>query len=260
MGVELRVEEADDVLRERCAQRVGIAPERITHLRIAHRALDARRRGRRHELRFVHHVDLTLAPDESPAENDAEARALRTGILRELPAPAHFERDDVAAGARGRRIAVVGAGPSGLYAAWTLALNGVSVDVFDRGPSLRVRGRAVARFTRTRELDPERNLLFGEGGAGTYSDGKLYTRTRHALEEPILDTLIEAGADPRVAFDARAHVGTDRLHRIQFSSKTFLTQLPDDTAHVQSPASLPLCSGPSASAPQHPQSPAGWGC
>ncbi|MBB85408.1 MAG: FAD-dependent oxidoreductase [Deltaproteobacteria bacterium] len=214
MGVELRVEESDDVLRARCARRVGIAPERILHLRVAHRALDARRRGRRHDLRFVHHVDLTLAPDESAAEGDGVARALRTGILRELPAPVRFERDDVTSGARDRRVAVVGAGPGGLYAAWTLAVNGVAVDVFDRGPSLRERGRAVARFIRTRELDSERNLLFGEGGAGTYSDGKLYTRTRHALEEPILETLVEAGADPSIAFDARSHVGTDRLHRV----------------------------------------------
>ena len=72
----------------------------------------------------------------------------------------------------------------------------------------------MARFAGTRELDPERNLLFGEGGAGTYSDGKLYTRTQHALEAPIVETLIAAGADPEIAFDARAHVGTDRLHRI----------------------------------------------
>lgn len=214
MGVELRLDEPAGELQARCAQRVGIAPERITHLRIAHRALDARRRGRKHDLRFVHHVDLTVSPDASAAETEALSRALKTGVLRALPPPARFERDDVSAAARGRRIAVVGAGPAGLYAAWTLATNGAPVDVFDRGPSLRERGRAVARFTRTRELDPERNLLFGEGGAGTYSDGKLYTRTRHALEEPILATLVEAGADPAITFDARAHVGTDRLHRI----------------------------------------------
>ncbi|MCR9093980.1 MAG: FAD-dependent oxidoreductase [bacterium] len=214
MGVELRVDEPESELRARCAQRIGIEPERIVHLRIAHRALDARRRGRRHDLRFVHHVDLTLAPDASAAGSKAVAKALRTGILRELPPPARFERDGVEAAARGRKIAVVGAGPAGLYAAWTLASNGVAVDVLDRGPSLRERGRAVARFTRSRELDPERNLLFGEGGAGTYSDGKLYTRSHHALEEPIVATLVEAGAEPAIAFDARAHVGTDRLHRI----------------------------------------------
>ena len=214
MGVELRVDEPARELRARCAQHLGIEVERITALRIAHRSLDARRRGRRHHLRFVHHVDLTLTSDADPSFAASLDRARKNGRLRDLPAPARFERDDVEAAARARRIAIVGAGPAGLYAAWTLAANGVTVDLFDRGPALRDRGRAVAHFTRTRELDPESNLLYGEGGAGTYSDGKLYTRTQHALEEPIVATLIEAGADPEIAFDARAHVGTDRLHRI----------------------------------------------
>ncbi|MEM9174308.1 MAG: FAD-dependent oxidoreductase [Myxococcota bacterium] len=214
MGVELRLDEDEGELRARSAQRIGIEPEAIAHLRVARRALDARRRGRRHDLRFVHHVDLTLANEAGATASDALGRALRSGRLRELPPPARFERPEVGASSRARRVAVVGAGPAGLYAAWTLAANDVEVDLFDRGPSLRERGRAVARFNRTRTLDPERNLLFGEGGAGTYSDGKLYTRTQHALEEPILETLVEAGADPAIAFDARAHVGTDRLHRI----------------------------------------------
>lgn len=145
---------------------------------------------------------------------EALDRALKSGRARRVPPPARFElgvRDEAWTK---RRVAVVGSGPAGLYAAWCLASNGVPVDLIERGPSLRARSRAVARFTRTRELDPEANLLFGEGGAGTYSDGKLYTRTQHDLEAPILETLVAAGAPPEIRFDARAHVGTDRLHRI----------------------------------------------
>jgi len=215
LSVELGVDEPDSLLRARSAQKAGIPEEAIRGLRVAHRALDARRRGGRHELRFVHHVDLDLDPDSPDAALAAVlARALRSGRVREVDPPPGFRRDDVDRAVAPGRIVVVGSGPAGLYAAWTLAANGVAVDVIDRGPALRERSRAVARFTRTRELDPERNLLFGEGGAGTYSDGKLYTRTQHGLEAPIVETLIEAGADPRIAFDARAHVGTDRLHRI----------------------------------------------
>jgi uncharacterized FAD-dependent dehydrogenase len=70
------------------------------------------------------------------------------------------------------------------------------------------------KFHRTRVPDPETNLLFGEGGAGTYSDGKLYTRVDHELEVPILDELVACGAPPEILFDARAHIGTDRLHRL----------------------------------------------
>ena len=212
MAVELKLDESESALRARSAQRIGISEGDIRGLQIARRAVDARRRGRTHDLRFVYHVDLTLDP---AATRGAEfAKSMKNGRARAIESPVFFELPQVDPVRRDRRVAVVGAGPAGLYAAWTLATNGISVDLIDRGPALRERGRAVARFTRTRELDPENNLLFGEGGAGTYSDGKLYTRTQHPLEIPILQTLIEAGADPEIAFDARAHVGTDRLHRI----------------------------------------------
>ena len=212
MAIELGLDEPESVLCARSAQAIGISEDAVRSLRIARRALDARRRGRRHVLRFVVHVDLELASDFTRStELD---RALKSGRARWVEAPARFELDPAKRQTRMRRVVVVGSGPAGLYAAWTLASNGIGVDLIDRGPSLRERGRAVAGFVGTRELDPERNLLFGEGGAGTYSDGKLYTRTQHALEAPILETLISAGADPEIAFDARAHVGTDRLHRI----------------------------------------------
>ncbi len=215
LAIDLGLDEPEALLRKRSARAIGVPPEAIRGMRIARRALDARKRvggrGARRELRFVVHVDLELDPDLRSASLD---RALASGRAQPLESPVRFELEHADPAWRGRRVVVVGSGPAGLYAAWTLAANGVGVDLIERGPALRERGRAVARFTRTRELDPERNLLFGEGGAGTYSDGKLYTRTRHALEDPILETLIEAGAPPEIAFDARAHVGTDRLHRI----------------------------------------------
>lgn len=215
LSIELGLDEAESVLRARSAAAVGIPEEAVRGLRLARRALDARkrtgRRGARRELRFIVHVDLDLEPGFRSAALD---RALASGRAQLVPPPASFVLDSLDVAWRTRRVAVVGAGPAGLYAAWTLACNGVRVDLIDRGPSLGERGRAIARFMKTRALDPERNLLFGEGGAGTYSDGKLYTRTAHALEPAILETLIDAGAPPELAFDARAHVGTDRLHRI----------------------------------------------
>lgn len=208
ISVDLGLDDGDDVLRARSAQKIGVPVDAIIGLRIARRALDARRKG---EPRFIVHADLDLAPGFDSA---ALVAALSSGRAREIPPPVGFRLEEIDSGWRGRRVVVVGCGPAGLYAAWTLACNGIAVDLIDRGPALRERGRAVARFGRTRELDPEGNLLFGEGGAGTYSDGKLYTRTQHALENPIVQTLIDAGADPELAFDARAHVGTDRLHQI----------------------------------------------
>ena len=211
LAVELAAGEPEALLCARSAQAIGIEPSSVLGLSIARRALDARRRGRRHEIRFVYHVDLELS---GALRSEALERALKSGRARRVLPPAQFELGVRDSAWSKRRVAVVGSGPAGLYAAWCLASNGVPVDLIERGPSLRDRSRAVARFTRTRALDPEANLLFGEGGAGTYSDGKLYTRTQHALEAPILETLVEAGAPPEIRFDARAHVGTDRLHRI----------------------------------------------
>jgi uncharacterized FAD-dependent dehydrogenase len=212
LAVELGIDESEALLPAKSAERIGIPKEAIRGLRVARKGIDARRRGRTHDIRFVYHVDLEL--DREKATSGALDKAIKSGRARALAPSVSFEVEGHDPLWHERRIVVVGAGPAGLYAAWTLAVNGVGVDVIDRGPALKERGRAVARFTRTRELDPESNLLYGEGGAGTYSDGKLYTRTQHPLEGPILETLIEAGAEERIAFEAKAHIGTDRLHRI----------------------------------------------
>ncbi len=111
-------------------------------------------------------------------------------------------------------VAILGSGPAGLFAAFILAANGIACTVFERGSELKPRARRLAQFHRRRELDPECNLLFGEGGAGTYSDGKIYTRVDDPLELPLLLELVRCGAPPAIAYDSLAHIGTDRLHKI----------------------------------------------
>ncbi len=211
-NLTLGLEDCEAALRERAAETLGIEADRVRELRIARKSLDARRSGSRgRRFRFVIHADVTL--DETPVGETFE-RALRAGRVRELEPPAQFGVPADKRRARPGHVVVVGAGPAGLFAARTLAENDVSVTLLDRGDSLRLRGRALARFQNHRELDPESNLLFGEGGAGTYSDGKLYTRVDHPLSLPILETLVACGAPPEIVYDARAHIGTDRLHRI----------------------------------------------
>jgi len=209
----MALEESERSLRERASRSVGLAPELLLGFRIARRSLDARRKGagRRRALRFVVHVDLVL---DAELRSPAFERAVRSGRARLVQPPARLEVARPHSSLAGARVAVLGAGPAGLFAALVLARNGVAVDLVDRGAPLRERGRDLARFWRTRNPDPESNLLFGEGGAGTYSDGKLYTRVDHALEVPLLEELVACGAPPEIAFDSRAHIGTDRLHRI----------------------------------------------
>ncbi len=211
LGLELGLEEPEALLRERALAAAGVGGEQLRGFRIARKALDARRRGGARRLRFVVHADLVLDAGPPPT---GLARALRAGRVVPAPLRGAIEVENVHASVRGAHVAVVGAGPAGLFAALVLARNGVRVTLLDRGPSLRERGRAVAAFGNRREPDPEANLLFGEGGAGTYSDGKLYTRVEHPLEVPLLEELVACGAPPEVLYDARAHLGTDRLHRI----------------------------------------------
>lgn len=206
-GLTLALDAPESALRRKALEAAGLGPEALRGLRIARRSLDARHRSPR----FSVQVDLQL--DEGYASPGFD-RAVRAGRVVKRSAPGSLRVDAPHPSVVGRRVAVVGSGPAGLFAALTLARGGARVDLVDRGASLAPRGRAVARFSRTRELDPETNLLYGEGGAGTYSDGKLYTRVDHPLEAPLLEELIACGAPPEIAFDARAHIGTDRLHRI----------------------------------------------
>ncbi|MCC6641907.1 MAG: FAD-dependent monooxygenase [Deltaproteobacteria bacterium] len=211
LGLSLGIGEPESALRERALATAGLEASDLRGFRIARKSLDARRHGGTRRLRFVAHVDLVI---DAGRRTTGLERALRSGRAAPAPARGRVEVDARHESVSRARVAIVGAGPAGLFAAHVLARNGVCAVVIERGPALVERGRAIARFERSREVDPERNLLFGEGGAGTYSDGKLYTRIAHPLEVPLLEELVACGAPPEILYDARAHVGTDRLHRI----------------------------------------------
>jgi uncharacterized FAD-dependent dehydrogenase len=205
MSLDQGLEEPDDELRRRAREAVGASEADLRGFRIAQRSLDARRK--RGSVRFVCHVDLVLS--ESYSHPSLE-RALGSGRVREAPPAASVQ----VPGARPLRAIVVGSGPAGAFAAWVLGQNGVSVDLIDRGSILEERGPRLVRFHRSRQPDTETNLLFGEGGAGTYSDGKLYTRVEDPLEVLLLEEWVACGAPADILYDNRAHIGTDRLHRL----------------------------------------------
>ncbi len=106
---------------------------------------------------------------------------------------------------------VVGTGPAGIFCALALAMAGAKPIVFDRGFPVEKREADYRNFLSTRALDPESNLLIGEGGAGTFSDGKLYTGTRDPNAAFILQAMVDAGAPPEILYRKRPHIGSDRL-------------------------------------------------
>jgi uncharacterized FAD-dependent dehydrogenase len=214
LNLELLVGEPEALVLERACASIGIDRARVRGFRIVKKALDARRREGQPRLRFVVHADVVT---DATFKSRELTRAVKSGRVESAPEHVSLSDGPVHASWRSSpraRVVVVGSGPAGMFAALVLARHGVEVTVIDRGSRIDRRGKELVAFHRTRTPNPESNLLFGEGGAGTYSDGKIYTRVDDPLEVPILEELVACGAEPDILYDARAHVGTDRLHDV----------------------------------------------
>lgn len=110
---------------------------------------------------------------------------------------------------------IVGSGPAGLFAALTLLENGIRPTVIERGKDVHSRRVDIARISRENTVHPNSNYSFGEGGAGTYSDGKLFTRSKKRGDNTkVLSTFVKYGADPSILYETHPHIGTDRLPKI----------------------------------------------
>lgn len=209
--LELALDAPESDIRPRVAKRLGIGEDDLLSFRLSKKSLDARGRRRGKPPVFKIQVEFDL---EASFSSPKLARLERSGKLHEVDFPVTLDVERSSASRSIEHAVVVGAGPAGLFAALVLARNGVRVTVLDRGAAVEDRGRDLADFHRTRVPNPESNLLFGEGGAGTYSDGKIYTRVDDALELPILEELVACGAPAEIVYDGLAHIGTDRLHKI----------------------------------------------
>lgn len=113
-----------------------------------------------------------------------------------------------------KEVSIIGAGPSGLFTAYILAQNGVKVKVYERGEAIEDRIKTIESFKETGKLNPESNIQFGEGGAGTYSDGKLTARSKDPRVRMVLETFHKHGAPDDIMIDAKPHIGTDLLRDV----------------------------------------------
>lgn len=165
------------------------------------RSLDARHKG---NIRFLVNISFESA-------RVFEGVSLPPGTKLE-PAPASVSYE-VAPVTRKPRVVVVGTGPAGTFCALRLLDYGIQPILLERGPDMSERVRQVNALWNQGILDPEANSQFGEGGAGTFSDGKLTTRTGHPAIRFVLETFVRFGADPRILYLAKPHVGTDVIRK-----------------------------------------------
>lgn len=130
----------------------------------------------------------------------------------EIPSPTYYTPQDVH---NGPEVAIIGAGPAGLYAALHAIEKGIKPVIFERGKDVRARRRDLALLNKESIVNPESNYCFGEGGAGTYSDGKLYTRSKKRGDVlKVLQWLVHFGADEDILVDAHPHIGTNKLPQL----------------------------------------------
>ncbi len=206
--IMLALDESEDVLLGRVAKRLRVSTDAIRSWSIVRRAIDARRS----DIHFSYQVEVMLDETED-AQRDRLKRLGRDKVSWLSPIK-HSEPVSGTTSLKERPI-VVGFGPGGMFAALRLAELGYRPIVLERGRDVRRRHRDILqRFYRDREFDPASNLLFGEGGAGTYSDGKLYTRRNDPLCRDVLETFYQHGASPDILVDTRPHIGSDRLPTI----------------------------------------------
>jgi uncharacterized FAD-dependent dehydrogenase len=202
-----------DALRQLAAQALGISAADITSLNVFKRSFDARKA----DLLAVYIVDLSLADAQNEAallhqfEKNPHIQAT-PDMAWHAPcqAPAHFGEQE------GQRPVVVGFGPCGMFAALALAQMGFKPIVLERGKPVRERTKDTWGLWRKKVLNPESNVQFGEGGAGTFSDGKLYSQIkdpRH-LGRKVMDEFVNAGAPADILYAAHPHIGTFKLVKV----------------------------------------------
>ncbi len=208
----VRLPSPDPPLEPLVASHLGVTLETVRETTVVRRSFDARGRPP------VQFVNLRVVLEQA-AEQGVLGRGIhgvrvfteRDGQRAAIPGSWDIRGRTWRGGAPP---VVVGAGPAGLFAAMRLAEAGACPLVLERGQPVEQRRSQVARYWSRASLDPESNVVFGEGGAGTFSDGKLHTRLKDGRVGYVLSRLVAAGADPGILVDAHAHIGTDRLRQV----------------------------------------------
>ena len=203
--IKLPIDHCDSDVKKGVAKALGISVGDIKSFEIIKKSIDSRDKSR---IRYVLSVAAALDCEKRYLERHPNAKAytpparqIESILPKDIPAPS-------------KRPVIVGLGPAGLFAGLTLAKAGLKPIIIERGKSVDEREKSVNDFLETCVLDTQSNLQFGEGGAGTFSDGKLNTGTGSALISVVFGEFVKFGAPQQILYDAKPHVGTDKLRNV----------------------------------------------
>ncbi len=206
--IRLKPDEPVESLPLRIAEMLSVSGKEILDWKIRKESIDARDKSR---IRFIYTVDFTVRNEEKLLRAAGRKKKNLLARVKDRPYAAPLSGFEGTGDYSGPRPVIVGFGPCGMFAGLLLAEAGLKPVILERGRKVEQRTEDVEHFWRTGELNEQSNVQFGEGGAGTFSDGKLTTGTKDFRIGKVIDELIEAGADPSIAYKHMPHVGTDVL-------------------------------------------------
>lgn len=205
--IEVPIEcEQEKLLLKKCSKILRIGESSIKNLKIRKRSLDARKKPL---LYYVYEVDVSVV-DEGKVLSKIRNRHVLKTIYQEYQFPSHGGEKLVS------RPVIVGAGPAGLFCCYMLAKEGYRPIVIERGEPVEQRVKTVEEFWKNGKLNPSSNVQFGEGGAGTFSDGKLNTLVKDPFyrQKKVLEIFVECGAPREILYENKPHIGTDLLRGV----------------------------------------------
>ena len=206
--VKIKTEHTEEQLRKKAAELLHITPQDILDMKIVRQSIDARRQP---EIFYSYSLDVKVKNEDRILHR---FRGRENQVSAQQPFFYNFPKP-------GKKLlehppVIVGMGPAGLFCGYFLALHGYRPILLERGKCVEERQRDVEDFWKTGRLNTESNVQFGEGGAGTFSDGKLNTlvKDRDGRNGAVLETLVKFGAKKSICYEAKPHIGTDVLREI----------------------------------------------
>lgn len=210
-NISLTPDDSEEVLPALLAVKLSVPRTSLNDIRIIRKGIDARKKP---HIKLVY--TLSFSGDDLVKALLGVDPALEWQDEKTVPVPEQITSSE--------RIVIVGSGPAGLFAALRLAGYGLTATIIERGEPVENRALSVQRFWKDGILDPESNVQFGEGGAGTFSDGKLTCRSKDPLVPWVLEQFAAFGAQAEVRYLAKPHIGTDRLRTVTAAIRNHLLE------------------------------------